>query len=98
MFAHARRRVQFVVARRVELDDDDNNQCLRTPNSIPFVIGTNVGLPNGWLVRVEKVHRPYMNPRLPWPRGGSARPAAPGGAGIQQAGTPPTWRLAPRYG
>src|SRR5437868_12520934 len=38
---------------------------LRTPNSIPFVVGAKVGLPNGWLVRVAKVHRPYTNPKLP---------------------------------
>jgi len=38
---------------------------LYTPNSIPFVVGAKVGLPNGWLVRVAKVHRPYTNPKLP---------------------------------
>jgi hypothetical protein len=38
---------------------------LHTPNSIPFVVGAKVGLPNGWLVRVAKVHRPYANPKLP---------------------------------
>ena len=38
---------------------------LHTPNSIPFVVGAKVGLPNGWLVRVAKVHRPYTNPKLP---------------------------------
>src|SRR5580765_7829257 len=38
---------------------------LHTPNSIPFVVGAKIGLPNGWLVRVAKVHRPYTNPKLP---------------------------------
>jgi hypothetical protein len=38
---------------------------LETPNSIPFVVGAKVGLPNGWLVRVAKVRRPYTNPKLP---------------------------------
>jgi hypothetical protein len=38
---------------------------LETPNSIPFVIGERIGLANGWLVRVAKVHRPYTNPKLP---------------------------------
>jgi len=39
--------------------------ALHTPNSIPFVVGAKVGLPNGWLVRVATVHRPYTNPKLP---------------------------------
>jgi hypothetical protein len=38
---------------------------LHTPNSIPFVVGAKVGLPNGWLVRVAKVHRPFTSPKLP---------------------------------
>jgi hypothetical protein len=37
----------------------------QTPNSVPFVVGAKVGLPNGWLVRVAEVHRPYTNPKLP---------------------------------
>jgi hypothetical protein len=44
--------------------------ALHTPNSIPFVVGAKVGLPNGWLVRVAKVHRPYTNPKLPAPPSG----------------------------
>jgi len=39
--------------------------ALHTPNSFPFVVGAKVGLANGWLVRVAKVHRPYTNPKLP---------------------------------
>jgi len=35
-----------------------------TPNSIPFEVGEKIGLPNGWLVRVAKVHRPYTNANL----------------------------------
>jgi len=31
----------------------------QTPNSIPYVVGDRIGLPNGWLVRVAGVHRPY---------------------------------------
>ena len=35
------------------------------PNSIPFAVGVPVGLPNGWLVQITDVHRPYSNTRLP---------------------------------
>jgi hypothetical protein len=40
------------------------------PNPIPFDVGERVGLPNGWLVTVAKVHRPYSNPQLPEPDDG----------------------------
>jgi hypothetical protein len=30
-----------------------------TPNSIPYVVGEPIGLPNNWVVTVTKVHRPY---------------------------------------
>jgi hypothetical protein len=38
---------------------------LNTPNSIPFEVGARAGLPNGWIVQIVKVHRPYADPRLP---------------------------------
>jgi len=41
-----------------------STNVLRTPNSIPFVVGAKVGLPNGWLVSVTKVHRPYAHSTL----------------------------------
>jgi hypothetical protein len=30
-----------------------------TPNSIPYVVGEPIGLPNNWVVTVTKVHRPF---------------------------------------
>jgi hypothetical protein len=36
-----------------------------TPNSIPYVVGERIGLPNNWLVTVTKVHRPYSQTGLP---------------------------------
>ncbi len=43
-----------------------------TANSIPYNVGERIGLPNGWLVQIVKVRRPYANPRLPeLPRAGS---------------------------
>jgi hypothetical protein len=41
-----------------------------TPNSIPFDLGARVGLPNGWIVTIVKVRRPYSNPQLPEPDDG----------------------------
>jgi len=35
-----------------------------TPNSIPYVVGEKIGLPNGWLVTVVKVEKAYSNPSL----------------------------------
>jgi hypothetical protein len=35
-----------------------------TPNSIPYVVGEKIGLPNGWLVTVVKVEKAYSNPNL----------------------------------
>jgi hypothetical protein len=43
---------------------------LATPNSIPYEVGERMGLPNGWIVEVTKVHQPYVNPSLPAPRSG----------------------------
>jgi len=40
---------------------DPNQQ----PNPIPYNVGERVGLPNGWLVQVTRVHRPYVAPGLP---------------------------------
>jgi len=40
---------------------DPNEQ----PNPIPYNVGEAIGLPNGWKVRVAKVHRPYAAPELP---------------------------------
>jgi hypothetical protein len=37
----------------------------QTPNSIPFNVGERVGLPNGWIVRIGRVHRPYAPDGLP---------------------------------
>ena len=31
------------------------------PNAIPFNVGERMGLPNGWLVEVTKVHRPFTH-------------------------------------
>jgi len=36
-----------------------------TPNSIPYVVGERIGLPNNWIVTVTKVHRPYSQAGLP---------------------------------
>ena len=36
-----------------------------TPNSIPYVVGERIGLPNNWIVTVTKVHRPYTQTGLP---------------------------------
>ena len=45
--------------------DPDN-----TPNSIPFTVGEQMGLPHGWLVTVVKVHQHYSAPGLhPAPAG-----------------------------
>jgi hypothetical protein len=35
------------------------------PNDIPYVVGAPTGLPNGWIVTVTKVHRPYSQSGLP---------------------------------
>ena len=35
-----------------------------TPNSIPYVVGEQIGLPHGWLVTVTKVDKSYSNPDL----------------------------------
>jgi hypothetical protein len=35
-----------------------------TPNSIPYVVGEQIGLPHGWLVTVVKVEKAYSNPGL----------------------------------
>ncbi len=35
-----------------------------TPNSIPYVVGEQIGLPNGWTVRVAAVHYPASIPGL----------------------------------
>jgi hypothetical protein len=40
---------------------DPNN----TPNSIPYVVGEQIGLPSGWTVRVAAVHYPSSIPGLP---------------------------------
>jgi len=34
-------------------------------NAIPYNVGERIGLPNGWLVEVTRVHRPYAAPGLP---------------------------------
>jgi hypothetical protein len=34
-------------------------------NAIPYNVGERIGLPNGWLVQVTRVHRPYAAPGLP---------------------------------
>ena len=52
--------------------------ALHTPNSIPFVVGAKVGLPNGWLVEVAKVHRPYASPVLGVPTQAQLRMAMNG--------------------
>jgi hypothetical protein len=35
------------------------------PNPIPYNVGERIGLPNGWLVQVTRVHRPYVAAGLP---------------------------------
>jgi hypothetical protein len=35
-----------------------------TPNSIPYVVGQQIGLPNGWRVTVTKVQQRYAAPGL----------------------------------
>ena len=35
-----------------------------TPNSIPYVVGEQIGLPNGWRVTVVKVEKVFTNPDL----------------------------------
>jgi hypothetical protein len=35
------------------------------PNPIPYNVGERIGLPNGWLVQVTRVHRPYVATGLP---------------------------------
>ena len=39
--------------------DPDN-----TPNSLPYVVGEQIGLPHGWLVTVLKVEKSYTNTSL----------------------------------
>ena len=39
--------------------DPDN-----TPNSLPYVVGEQIGLPHGWRVTVVKVEKSYSNPSL----------------------------------
>ena len=46
-----------------------------TPNPIPYVVGEQIGLPNGWRVTVVKVEKAYSNPGL-----------TPVGAGQQYVG------------
>jgi hypothetical protein len=41
-----------------------------TPNSIPFVVGEQAGLPNNWLVTLLKIHLAYAAPSLPQPPAG----------------------------
>ncbi len=41
-----------------------------TPNSIPYVVGERIGLPNGWLIRVGRVQRHYTAADLPAPPSG----------------------------
>jgi len=36
-----------------------------TPNSIPYVVGEKIGLPNGWLVTVTAVHLHFSRSGLP---------------------------------
>lgn len=36
-----------------------------TPNSIPYVVGERIGLPNNWIVTVTKVHQPFTQSGLP---------------------------------
>jgi hypothetical protein len=38
---------------------------LESPNEIPFEVGAKVGLPNGWTVRIARVHRHFSHARLP---------------------------------
>jgi hypothetical protein len=45
------------------------NNANLTPNSIPYVVGEPIGLPNSWVVTVTKVHRPYT------PKGMAAAPS-----------------------
>jgi hypothetical protein len=43
---------------------------LNTPNALPYAIQEKVAVGNGWLVDIMKVHRPYVNPKLPGPAAG----------------------------